>query len=234
MHQSERSRNIREATALVLAASSALAISCSRPSSAPDLGTAAPSAAVADTAISAEYVGDFSARWFSKHLAALEEAAVDSLKSDWDGRESYRFLWLRTFDRPMAIRIDHDKDGTTLTVKEADGKGGYAPGKLSRHETYALTEDQWASVSAAIQRCQFWEMPTNPVTKIDLGGGVMMCRGGSDGAMWILEASKESAYHIVARNTPIDDEFNKDQRYRECCLVFLDLARLDVPPDKVY
>ena len=64
--------------------------------------------------------------WYSKQPKALDEPSLWTL-SKTQKEQSYRFLWLRTFHHPAAVRID--VNGTSrLTTKIASGAGGYAPG----------------------------------------------------------------------------------------------------------
>jgi hypothetical protein len=210
------------------------AASCNRPAKTSEAHAPLQVSADPTPLISVEHVGDFCSRWYSQQLAALEEPSLDPKLCRDPRGESCRFLWLRTFDPPVAVRIDRNTDGATLYLKEADGKGGYSPGKLRRSESRKLTEREWQSVLVAIDEGGFWKMPSEPVCKIVLENGVIECRGGSDGAKWILEVTKGDTYHVVSRNNPCDDRFNKDQAYRECCLLILSLSKLDVPPDKLY
>lgn len=48
-------------------------------------------------------VSKFQTEWYSKHLAAMKEASLYA--SENDAVESYRFLWLRSFHHPVAVRI---------------------------------------------------------------------------------------------------------------------------------
>jgi len=75
--------------------------------------------------------------------------------------ESYRFLWLRTFHHPVAIRIDVNADGTSrLTKKISSGAGGYAPSKLIENDTMALTKEQTDWFLREIEGNKFWQLPS--------------------------------------------------------------------------
>ena len=73
-------------------------------------------------------VDDLRQRWYSKHLAAMHEPSLwDLSKRPKKSGEAYRFLWLRTFDEPVAIRVEKATDGAArLYTRVLDGKGGYA------------------------------------------------------------------------------------------------------------
>jgi len=61
------------------------------------------------------------ADWYSGQLRALDEPSLlEEAKNP--SLESYRFVWLRTFHHPVAVRLDIMADGSgKLTVKIASG-----------------------------------------------------------------------------------------------------------------
>jgi hypothetical protein len=70
------------------------------------------------------------------------------------------FLWLRTFHRPVAVRVDVNADGTSrLTIKMTTGAGGHAAGHLARSDTYTLTREKTTGFLAKIEEDKFWELP---------------------------------------------------------------------------
>jgi hypothetical protein len=103
-------------------------------------------------------------KWYSKQLTALQEPSL------WEASktrrtQSYRFLWLRTFHNPIAIRIDINADGTSfLTTKITSGAGGYAPGKLVKNETQSLTKERTDWFIAEIEQHDFWKLPSVKLT----------------------------------------------------------------------
>ena len=130
--------------------------------------------------------------WYSKQLRALDEPSLWSL-SKTQNEEAYRFLWLRTFHHPVAIRIDVNADGTSQVIsKMTSGAGGYDPGQLVLNSKSLLTKDQTDSFLGKIKEHQFWQLPTKRES------------GGLDGAQWILEGVKDGKYHIVDRWSPTD------------------------------
>ena|ERR1039458_4389217 len=74
---------------------------------------------------------DFKANWYSTQLRALQEPSLFALATNRKA-ESYRFLWLRTFHHPVAVRVDLQADGSWMLVtKVANGAGGYSPGSVT-------------------------------------------------------------------------------------------------------
>jgi hypothetical protein len=58
----------------------------------------------------------FVREWYSMHLRAMGEPSLScGLPSE---EEVYRFLWLRTFHHPIAVRIVRTADGAKLDVTE--------------------------------------------------------------------------------------------------------------------
>jgi hypothetical protein len=128
--------------------------------------------------------------------------------------ETYRFLWLRTFHNPVAVRVFRRGDDYGLEAAILDGAGGYDPGHVSRRVTKTLSRDQWQTVIARLEGVQFWQK----ATKSDNPPGL-------DGAQWIIEARRDGRYHIVDRWTGTDHGMESVGRH------FLDLAGLgDVGP----
>jgi hypothetical protein len=120
----------------------------------------------------------------------------------------YRFLWLRTWGRPIAVRVEKVGDAATLIATELDGWGGYNPGKVARRIERRLTLVEWNLLSDRLTRIGFWRLPGH------LPGQ------GLDGAQWIVEGREGARYHLVDRWSP------KTGDYRDLCLALVDLAGL--------
>jgi hypothetical protein len=98
----------------------------------------------------------------------------------------------RSFDQPIAVRVDVNADGTSrLTIKMATGAGGYAAGKLVRSDTYKLTREKTVWFLGKIEENKFWELPSVDRSRI-----------GADGAAWVIEGVKNGSYHVVDRWSP--------------------------------
>lgn len=180
----------------------------------------------------------FMADWYSHELRVLDEPPLSTLSSgaspgssSGSAVESYRFLWLRTFDPPVAIRLDVKTDGTgTVTAKVADGQAGFpdTSKKVVEKRSRALTREQTGAFLAQIHRTNFWGIATN----IDPGDAMDVQ---TDGSEWVLEGVKGDQYHVVARWSP---DVN---RMHGCKAIFdlgmalaVDLAQLKIPKDKMY
>ena len=161
---------------------------------------------------------DFPVNWYGKHLSALKEPSL--WKSSKNQRtQSYRFLWLRTFNHPIAIRIDVNVDGTSLlTTKMTSGAGGYEPGTLIQNDTATLTREETNRFLGQIEGHNFWRMPSIEETA-----------GGPDGAHWIIEGVRDGTYHVVDRWSPEVGEI------RSLGLFMVnDLAKMKLAAKEVY
>jgi hypothetical protein len=156
--------------------------------------------------------------WYSKQLQALDEPSLWALSKTQVG-QSYRFLWLRTFHHPAAIRIDVSADGTSqLTVRMCSGAGGYDPGHLIQNDKTALTKQQTDWFLGKIEENGFWKLTSGDPSP-----------GGNDGSQWIIEGVKNGSYHMVDRWTP------RDGPVRIIGLLMLnDLAKEKIPSKEMY
>lgn len=157
-----------------------------------------------------ENADQFINNWYSKHLRAMDEGSLLDIADE--NREVYRFLWLRTFDHPIFVRIEREgRYQFNLMSRELDGAGGYEPGKVFRTDNKTLTKEEWCEFIRLLDDANYWRMPTNK--RVDRG---------RDGSQWILEGVKDNRYHIVDRWTPDKGE------YREACIYLLKLSGRDI------
>jgi len=160
--------------------------------------------------------------WYSRQLNGLEEPSLWALSQDDKHATVYRFLWLRTFHHPIAIRVVIAPDGTAeLIMKMSGGAGGYGPGPLIENQTKKLSATEVTDLLEQVNNANFWKLSTQE-KRSSLSFEM-------DGAQWILEGVQDGNYHIVDRWSPTKGA------YRALCLFFVrKLARLRVPRDQVY
>lgn len=160
----------------------------------------------------------FKAHWYSLQLRALEEPSLFRL-ADIPASESYRFLWLRTFNHPISIRIDLKPDGTgILTTKIANGAGGYSPGALIENSSRTLKAEEVRAFLFRVERVGFWKA-RNPVND----------QRGTDGSQWVIEGVKKGKYHVVDRWSP-----SGGVAHDLGLMLAFDLAKVDVPENEIY
>jgi hypothetical protein len=161
-------------------------------------------------------LNDFLVKWYSYELTSLHEPSLWEL-SKTSSKEVYRFLWLRTFHRHVAVRLTVLGDGTgSLAVKVAERKG-FWPGKLLEDRTVPLSKEHVRWFLDGIDKANYWQLATEADAR------------GCDGAEWILEGVKNRKYHIVIRWSPEDGPI----RTLGSMLLF-EMAHLKVPHHEIY
>lgn len=149
---------------------------------------------------------------YTKTLNAMSEPPLSCGET---GAESYRFVWHRSFHRPIVVRIEASSAGKTLVAIELDTISGYV-GKVAERIERPLLDVEWQALTAGLSATDFWQMPsTEPFW-------------GRDGAMWVIEARRGDDYHVVERQSP------KRGAFRVAGLIFLSLARLASPTKDIY
>lgn len=127
----------------------------------------------------------FRLNWYSKHLNALDEPALnDSLPT-----EIFRFTYLRTFHHPIVIGLENNNGVITIYWKISDGAGGYEPGKIIENQSKELAVEDWKSIEKTIETINFWDLTTFSNDRLL----------GTDGSQWILEGKHLGKYHVVNR-----------------------------------
>lgn len=165
-------------------------------------------------------LSDSRSRWYAKHLRAMSEPSLlDTAKNK--SSNIYRFLWLRSFHQPIAIRLTIRPDGAgQLIGVEMTDKSGYDPGVIATTQVVEVSQDQIGQFQDLLQTTEYWSMPT-----VDPRLHEERIR---DGAQWILEGARDGRYHVVARLSP------RNETYREACLYLLKLSKIEVEANRVY
>lgn len=153
--------------------------------------------------------------WYSRHLDAMYERPLSALENE---DESYRFLWLRTFHKPVAIHVWRSGAQHFIVVKRLNGRGGYEPGRFDLYWSHLLSENEWDAFMLHLEHSQYWLMPTEDNRMMN------------DGAQWVMEGYREGRYHVVDRQS------RDDGAYRDACLYLLRQSGLlaEIPANEVY
>jgi hypothetical protein len=159
-----------------------------------------------------------SAQYYAKVLTIMREPSL--FNQEKNGSEAYRFLWLRTFDAPIAVRLNVNPDRSSLlTIKVLSGKGGYGLGELVKNVTRHLSADETEWFLSAVEESGYWDMPPYPEKNVIV----------VDGAGWVFEARKAGKYKIVGRWSP------QNGPIRDLGIAMLiDLAKLKLLYQEVY
>jgi hypothetical protein len=162
-------------------------------------------------------VQDLLTDWYGKHLTSMHEPSLWAAAVR--GETMYRFLWLRTFDAPIAVRVVIDGWRAHLVAARTSGQGGYDPGPVDARRERALSWAEVKRLESALAAADF------DTTATDRDGGL-------DGAQWIIERADGGAYRLVQRWSPSDDP--EHAAFKRACDVFLELAGRDLITGHVY
>jgi hypothetical protein len=168
-------------------------------------------------------VDDLMREFSSLALAAMNEPSL--LPSCQRGERVCRFLWLRSFDAPVAVRLAECSEGLTGTVTILAGTTGDDPlqfGPIETRRQWHLPNTSWDELARRVDAAGFWTAPPYSEEEIFV----------ADGATWILELCDGHRRRVVIRKSP--EENGPFHAYRELCLTMLRWAGLRWPADQVY
>lgn len=151
--------------------------------------------------------------WYATHLSAMEEPSLLA-----QGREerALRFLWLRSFHRPVAVRVSDSSGAMRLTAVELDGFGGGRPGKAARRIDRALSDEEVQEFHQLVSAASVWSAPVKQETQ------------GRDGAQWVFEVVNGDRYRLVERWSPENDPM------RDLGIGLLELTEWEFRQDDLY
>lgn len=138
----------------------------------------------------AELTTDLQIDWRGMILKRFQETPVKQLPRNIN--ESYRLLWVPTFDEPTIIHIWRSDESYFITTKRLNrSRKNLEIGNLKFGETRSLTAKEWQSFINLLQQECFFSIPSNIKEELV-----------HDGASWTLEGIKEGQYHLVYRTLP--------------------------------
>ena len=162
--------------------------------------------------------------WYSSHLKALREPSLWELSRQDPKAEAYRFLWLRSFHHPIAVRLVVRADGSGwINLRETRGEGGDVSGGggINRYGVSWLRKSLTQSFLVEVQNADFWNLPTflDPDPNI----------AHLDGAQWIVEGVRNGEYHVVDWWSP-----QAGDPVRAIGLLALKLGRFKIRASEIY
>lgn len=192
-----------------------------------------PTNFIGDTIRYRDTLNDFYQNWFSSSLYAFKEPI---LYNYYLGHDIYRFLWLRSFDRPIVFILNRYNNNVWLIVKILDkqpqfidqtilkalpikGKGlkvelvpdsvikGDRKANIVLEKRINITSSEWNKLDSLLKVANYWTIP--PVKDAT----------GTDGSQWIIETHKIENYRFVQRWTPKD-------KFRDIGVYFIELSGL--------
>ncbi|WP_025739849.1 hypothetical protein [Aquimarina pacifica] len=151
--------------------------------------------------------------WYSVYLFAMKEPLLFNKKTD---KHSYRFTWLRMYDKPMAIRIEKNGGEYHVYWKMLDGAGGYKPEALIVEDSKSITEQDWLDFTAFVEKADFLNM--------ELGRDAMA----NDKSEWVLEGNDTTNYRVVRMGAPTEGDFYN------ACNFLISLTAVPIEEEKKY
>lgn len=148
----------------------------------------------------------FSAEWYSNELRAMNEP---SLLSFDPSSEVYRFLWLRSFNHPISVRVWHSGDEYFIAAIEMSASASNG-GKEFKRKSRRVTPEEWSTLTEKLEKICFWSF------RADLIGSA------EDGARWIVEGLSAERYHVIDLQSPTQGS------YRDACLYLLKISDLGI------
>lgn len=168
----------------------------------------------------------FVQKWYSSTLFALREPI---LSKEYIGHDVYRFLWLRSFHRPVVFSLHNRKGGVWLQTKilerysqvNDDGVNILSGEESAENLENGIVEDSINDGFTIWKSAQFQNIVYNKEAEITakdwrIFGDKVEESGfwdlpvseeqyGKDGSRWVIEAHTRGKYHVVDRWSPEGD-----------------------------
>ena len=142
-------------------------------------------------------------QWYGGVLAAAEEQPLYSAATAGTAM-TVRFLWLRSFDAPVVVRVTQATGGRTwLVTTKLTGQGGLPPGRIIRQTRRLLSASETGVFHAMLGQTGIIAVP--PKRCID---GLML-----DGTQWIIETAGPTGYSYAMRESPQDGAVHRVGRH---------------------
>jgi hypothetical protein len=156
----------------------------------------------------------YSNKWYSLLLKNCDEPVLYNYKGEG---EIYRFIWLRSFDFPVIVRLQKEGLNITVTTKVLKERYDEYPDEVEVNTSKTFNFFKWMNFKSGISTANFWNLDSKDGSPQD-----------NDGAMWILEGIKDGKYHVVERQSAGHSNFGK------ACLYLIKFSNLNITEDKIY
>ena len=142
--------------------------------------------------------------------------------------EVYRFLWMRTFDPPVSVRLEIQADGggkvTATTMRGESGFGSTLRGPTAV-TSRLIGVQEVARFRELLQKNRFLTIPS--IVRGD--------QQGTDGSDWRIEAVIGGQYHTASRWSPTSSQGPGKQAIAELGMALaFKIGRFQVDPNKIY
>ena len=154
-------------------------------------------------------------KWYAKHLTVMKETPIYNINSS--DATIYRFLYLRTFENPILIKIAIENDVNTLKAIILSGEGGYEPGVVEKEINKSVNEEAIEEIENYLKKMDFWNLET------------MEERFGMDGSECIFDVySKNKKYHVINRWSPGFQDRGANKYFIELANFLLKLSGIKI------
>lgn len=159
-----------------------------------------------------EYDRDYLKKWADEVLFNLHEPVLKNYSGDG---EFIRFVWLRTFDNAIVIRVNKFDDTVYANIKELKIKSfeGEIP-KILKDTVVLLDESKWQEMLSPLEKNNYWNALYDETSL------------GKDGASWFLECHLEKRYHVINR---WDDGYLTSKELKNFAMPLINLGNNFVP-----
>jgi hypothetical protein len=126
----------------------------------------------------------FTNKWYSKILFNLKEPILSSYSGE---SEAIRFIWLRTFNEPIVVRLNNAPEGIIANLKALKGHSGFKTGNIKLDTAWILDKTEWTKAIQKLNDNNFWAASSESEST------------GKDGVDWVLEVRTKEKYHFINR-----------------------------------
>jgi hypothetical protein len=152
---------------------------------------------------------------YSEQLTALNEPVIYVDRTHF---RVFRFIWLRSADHPIAIRLTKQDNEYILYWKEADGTGEGKPGKLITDKQKVISGSNYGTFRKLLKQVN--------TCKLDTGRYIP---AGTQGSQWIVEGKEGGIYEVVDMWSPA-----KSNALYKACDYLIGLTDLTIAPERKY
>lgn len=156
---------------------------------------------------------EFRSDWYSSNLKAAAEKPLTTLAAGAPEKINVRFIWLRSFDKPIIVRIQEQTDGrATIEAKRLSVDADYEPGEVEERVVRDLSQAEFGAFRSLLE--------ASGLSKEEAAN----CDLGLDGARWIVEVIDDGNYAFFDRWSP------DNGAVRDVGLAMLQLTGFDLEP----
>lgn len=160
-------------------------------------------------------LNNYRANWYSEDLFAMREPSLWAHSRKDPKAVAFRFTYLPSFGRPLAVRVVFAGESATLYAVLLDASG-YAGGKPVDRRSVKLSENQWVGLKRLVDDANFWTLPNE-----------MWTNGIADGAGYVFEGIEGGKYHVVNANSNLTPN-DRYRCYQSLCKEMIKLSDIEI------